>query len=728
VWQAVAPGLERAGSTPLLTVVFASAAAVTLAGCFALLWLAAAVTGDPPQPRASDAAGTLREIGRVLPDRSGLTRRSARLCLCAMAALALFVAWRVGLFAPLRAAGVPDTFASFDHPFHVARAETLIASLRHGQSLRWVANHQGGYPAEFYPFGFAWVDAAIWAAAAGRLAVPIVHRIAVVCLFLAPGVLFWLMARRDGWTPIVALSAFALHVAVPGDMWAGGYGELVLVGLVGNVAAALAVMIAMVAAADAFAGSSRRAIGVAAAAAAAAIWCNPRSAIGLVVCVGAAWAVAGWRASWRGPTLRLLAIAALAALLAAPELTSLLRFRDLYYFIRYTSYGSPSDYVAASIEAVSAPAFALAMIGVIAAWILPRRYVITRTVAVALIAYAAATVIFSGADSWIQQLEATRLMPIQRLLTIYAAAVGLATVSTVAAARWRQPAWSAGVAQAVVVAALLVIYLGPERLMPFSARGLYPVQRSGVPQMATFQQVLSVAGDEAPPGTAIFVVGTAIAGHQQLWAPARLDRLFFYDEWMWYWHTQHPGPYDPERTSRFDPERIGEAFDREYLDRNAIGAVVVARPLQPTADEAPALRRVFGGTFGLYTVVDPVRVVTLAGGAPARLAIANNSITAEGTSAGGDAVIRRNWFPRWQATVNGSATPIVHTADGYMRVGIPAGAVRLELTYVLDRIDVAARVLGLLGLAALALLASGARRHAIRRAPAPLAEVPQQNA
>jgi hypothetical protein len=317
----------------------------------------------------------------------------------------------------------------------------------------------------------------------------------------------------------------------------------------------------------------------------------------------------------------------------------------------------------------------------------------------------------SGADTWIQQLEATRLMPVQRLLTIYAAAVGLAAASTVAAARWRMPSWAATTTQAVVVGAMLVIYLGPERLMPFWSRGLYPVQRSGVAEMATFQQVLTVAGDQAPPGTAIFVAGSAIAGHQQLWAPVRLDRLFFYDEWMWYWHTQHPGPYDPERASKFDPDRIGEAWDRAYLDRNAIGAVVVARAMQPRADQAPALRRVFGGTFGLYTVIDPVGLITLAGRAPARIEIANASLTAEGTSAGGDAVVRRNWFPRWRATVNGAAVPIVHTDDGYMRVRIPSGAARLDLVYVLDRVDVAARVLGLVGVAMLAVLAWAPRQR-----------------
>src|SRR3954467_7121090 len=43
VWRTVPKGLERAGVASLLPVVFASALAVTVAGCFVLLWLAVAV-------------------------------------------------------------------------------------------------------------------------------------------------------------------------------------------------------------------------------------------------------------------------------------------------------------------------------------------------------------------------------------------------------------------------------------------------------------------------------------------------------------------------------------------------------------------------------------------------------------------------------------------------------------------------------------------------------------
>ena len=402
--------------------------------------------------------------------------------------------------------------------------------------------------------------------------------------------------------------------------------------------------------------------------------------------------VAGWRDGWRRPTLRLLAIAGVSALLAAPELVPLIRFRSLYFFIRYTSYGSVIDYVVASIDAVSVPGFLFAIAGVVAAALVPPRHLLTRTVAVALGAYVVTTLVFSfGATTLIEQLEATRLMPVQRLLSIYAAAVGLHVVCTIATTRWRLPAAAVGALQAAAVGALLVAYLGPDRLMPFWSRGLYPVQRSAVPQMAIFQQVLRVAEDTAPPGTAILVVGSAVGNHQQLWAPVRSGRLFFYDEWMWYWQKKHRGPYDPEHTSKYEPARIGEAFDRDFLDRHAIGAVVVEATMQTEADSATALRRMFGGTFGVYAVEWPMPVVTLAGHAPDALAIANERITTQGTSGGGEALIRRNWFPRWRAVVNDEPAPLTETEDGYMRVSIPPGDVRVELTYALDRVDVAAR-------------------------------------
>jgi hypothetical protein len=312
-----------------------------------------------------------------------------------------------------------------------------------------------------------------------------------------------------------------------------------------------------------------------------------------------------------------------------------------------------------------------------------------------------------GAASLVEQLETTRLMPVQRFLTIYLAAVGLHTAACVVADRWRAPRWAAAATQAAAIVALLVVYVGVPQLLPFWSRGLFEVQRSGVPAMATFQQVLKVADEQTPKGSAILVVGSAIGAHQQLWAPVRIDRLFFYDDWMWYWQSKHLGPYDPTRTSRYDPERIDEVFERAYLDENAIGAVVVEKTAQPDADAAPALRRIFGGQYGLYLVSNPLPVVTFGGHPAAQVSVDNEQITADGN--GGDALIRRNWFPRWRAAVNGRAAAITETDDGYMQVAVPPGPAHLTLSYVLEPLDVAGRFAGVGGIVLLGILLAGGR-------------------
>jgi hypothetical protein len=102
---------------------------------------------------------------------------------------------------------------------------------------------------------------------------------------------------------------------------------------------------------------------------------------------------------------------------------------------------------------------------------------------------------------------------------------------------------------------------------------------------------------------------------------------------------------------------------------------------------------VFGGTYGLYFVREPVRIVTFGDRSADSVVVQNERIVAVGVSAGGRALVRRNWFPRWRARVNGRDAAVARTEDGYMLVDVPAGPVRLELDYVLDPFDIAARFL-----------------------------------
>jgi len=99
--------------------------------------------------------------------------------------------------------------------------------------------------------------------------------------------------------------------------------------------------------------------------------------------------------------------------------------------------------------------------------------------------------------------------------------------------------------------------------------------------------------------------------------------------------------------------------------------------------------------------------VTLDGVNATAIDVREQSIRAQGNSQGGTVTVRRNWFPRWRATVNGEPAPITQTADGYMAVPVPPGVVTVELRYAVDGLDWAARgacVVGLVAAAGLLLI------------------------
>src|SRR5687768_16595805 len=182
-----------------------------------------------------------------------------------------------------------NTFASVDHPFHVARAEILWRELTSGNSVRWIGQHQGGYPVEFYPLGEAWLEVVVRGLSLGQLPAESAHTLAIIGLFLAPGAAFAAMAREDGWSPAVALIAFVLHIALPGGWYHGGYTELVQWGLVTNVAGAVAALCMMPPIVRFLRTGSGWSGGAAAALAAIAIYCNPRSLLALIAIGVGAW-------------------------------------------------------------------------------------------------------------------------------------------------------------------------------------------------------------------------------------------------------------------------------------------------------------------------------------------------------------------------------------------------------------------------------------------------------
>ena len=209
---------------------------------------------------------------------------------------------------------------------------------------------------------------------------------------------------------------------------------------------------------------------IAAALAAVAIYCNPRSLLALIAIGLGAW-LAGifpsdgfGRHPWvegdgdsspievlvdrrkgearvaratglprgsvaAGPgvvSIRLAQVAAVAALLAAPELTALARFRDLYTFLQYSGYTGLVEYAVTSTNAITWPVLTLGLLGLIAG-LLARRRRATTSAAAALVLYLVLTatlVVVPAAAGLAPQLEPTRLMPLQRFLTLYLAAGG----------------------------------------------------------------------------------------------------------------------------------------------------------------------------------------------------------------------------------------------------------------------------------------------------------------
>ena len=715
----------------------------------------------PPHPgKATRSTPTVQDPAN-LPVRSGSglgVPARGLLWLIPFAALALFVAGRMGLETlwatvdtPAGPVTLPNGLAGVDHPFHAVRAETLRRSLAEGEVLRWVGHHQGGYPVEFYPLGAAWLAVAVWAAALGTWPIEIAYAVSVWLVFLLPGVVWVLAAQRDRLSIGTAFLALAVHVAVPGAWWHGGYTELVQWGLVTNVAASVWVLAALLGIASYARDGGPAAAAIAMAAAAGGFLTNPRSAVALVA-VGIGVVGSRWLSGYRDgpdptgsrerrilvPLGRIAVVALGSALLAAPELIALARFSGLYTFVRYERYGSVGEWWASTISAVSPPVAAAAAVGLVATWVGPDRPV-TRAASLTLPLYGGLTLLAAAnPDSGLLvQLEATRLMPFQRLLTIWLAAYG---VVVAVSWLWRLPSRRAartsdvrrglspigaggpspryGVTAGSTVANVSALLLGAAVVawwvrpgldgtpLPGPAeapdRGLYPVARSGVREQVGFERAVRAADAVAAPGTALLAVGSGLSWHQQLWAPLWTARPLLYDDWLWYWHLDHAGPpgYDALGGHHYpDPEL---ALDSSYLRHHAVGAAVVTGRAAEAVASAPGLEPVGeSGAFVGAEVQEPSTIVASGGRNATGIAYANGRIAAT-LVADGDITVRHNWHPRWRATLDGSPTAIDRAEDGTMRVNLGRSGSRLELVYGVDGPDRLARLMSAVGIVGIA--------------------------
>jgi hypothetical protein len=685
--------------------------------------------------------------------------------------VALYVAIRMGALAlsaevvtPGGTVHLPNTFASVDHPFHVARAELLWGELASGRVLRWIGQHQGGYPVEFYPLGEAWLEVVVRGVSLGTLPADSAHTLAIILLFLAPGAAFAALAREDGWSPAVALTAFVLHIALPGGWYHGGYTELVQWGLVTNVAGAVAALCMLPATVRFLRMVAGWSAAVAAALAALAIYCNPRSLLALIAIGLGAWLAGILRSNgiaehrWAGDanssghvtavhgcrgdagvsrttdvtqapspagvgviSIRLAQVAAVAALLAAPELIALARFRDLYTFVQYSGYTSLIDYAVTSANAVTWPVLTLGLLGLLIGFLARQRQA-TTSASVALVLYLALTamlVVVPATAGLAPQLEPTRLMPLQRFLTLYLAAVGLWiilswVISTISPSRlWLAPVLAAGVAAAILLVQTRSLD-GPP-LDPASpvlpAVSLYPVPMSARPEQADLEEAIAAADRAAPPGTALLVLGSALSWHQQLWTPLWTTRPLFYDNWLWYWHPDHAGtPGYVFRAGHHypDPERT---LERSYFSRHGIGAVVVTGPTGGTAATSSLLRPVRAGVYDVYSVIDPVTTITFGDQNAVSLELDNRRIEAVSAKPGTPVIVRVNWYPRWDARVDAGRAAVDRLSDGYIAIAPAEPVSSTELVYSVQPLDWVGRVLALIGLAGLAGLI---RRHGVK--------------
>lgn len=651
-----------------------------------------------------------------------------------LAGIAAWVAYRLGAFDLYGTVESPEgsverfvvTFGAVDHPFHATRADLFRRSLLDGDLLRWISAHQGGYPVEFYPLGAPAFETAVWALLLGSVPMAAAHKIAVIVIFLLPVVGFLLLAQFDGLSLGVGVVALAFHVSVRGWWWSGGYMELVEWGLVSSVLAAAAALIFMPCAIRAVRRRSLRWAGISSVVAAFALSSNLRSIVPLMA-IGAGMLVSlviesDRRVGLRGKGIVAAAIVILTAATAAPLLIPAVRFGDLYYFVSYQQYGAIQDYIDASVQAVSGPIFVLSVIGIIAAFALPR-LVAARFVAATLIAYAIMTVLFSGLAGGlvIDQLEPPRLMPFQRLAMVFLAAVGcyaiLAAVARLLRAS-RSVAIEAGLLAVMVGTIALYVILDSSPIAD-SDRGLYPVPETTADVMVDQQRAVDRADAVAAPGTAVLVIGTNLSWHDQFWSFLWSDRPFFFDDWLWYWQRNHVGDYDPAVSHAYDDDT--SAFEPGYLATHGIGAVVVTGPSTIAASSAADLEP--SGQFGSYSVFavrDPVPIVTGESANIVAITVENQRITAETDRPTSTFVVRRNWFPRWSASVDGRPATIIARDDGYMEIQAGSPGTQLEVVYGVDRYDWLGRLLLILGVAgaAAAIVQPQRLEHLLRLEPA----------
>lgn len=644
----------------------------------------------------------------------------------ALLVLVIVAMWRIGGFDLTTTLDsgrtVPNTYGTVDHPFHASRAATLLESLRNGEILRWMGSHQGGYPVEFYPLGAAWLDVALWAAMFGSVSILAVHKLAVAIVFVLPALAYWLLVRGDKIHPSIAFLAMAFHLAIPGHWLNGGYEELVGWGLVTNVAGATLALIATVMLAR-YVLHREHVFGVVAVLAiAAGAVTNPRSLFGVVL---ATLAIAGWSVltsteqpitqRLRHTVLSIGTVGVLSLMIAAPVIFSLMSYNGDYFFLHYQFYDPLSMFWEALKTALSLPVLLLAIGGGILVFVARRvgALRVSQVLAITTVLYSLFTIWVSTTSNpppLVEQLESPRLMPFQRLLML-----ALAAVLVVGALQWLTARLSNLWREATIAVVVLVVGTASIAMMadrgsniPYNENALYTVSTVGDQRFADIEDATILANDLRPEGSAIFVIGNHNEWwHEQLWAPGIHQGTYYYDDWLWYWHIDQPGPYDWRQG--YWMQNPTDALTEEYFQQHGVGVVMVSdmwvqsgEPPKQAAAGNPLLEH--QGSFGswdVYTVTIPTSIATRGGEVPAEVEWSNQKIEMTFEDGSGSVIVRQNAFPRWAAFVNGEPARINRTDGGYMEIELPNGPAEITLDYGITLTDWTARVMSIAGIAAL---------------------------
>ncbi len=350
-------------------------------------------------------------------------------------------------------------------------------------------------------------------------------------------------------------------------------------------------------------------------------------------------------------------------------------------------------------------------------------------------AMTATLVVSEGLRDLIPQLELPRLMPFQRLLVIWLAAFGLVEAIRLAV---RMPErMRLGRDSLVAIAtsgALLIVFTTSGGPFGAAEQGLRDVPRTegqDAAELWQFEHAVALADERALDGTAILVIGSRLSWHEQLWAPMSAPgRRFYYNDWLWYWHRLHDGPYD-YRQGHFYPDP-SRALTREYLNEHGIGAVVItdiadrstgadARQFAAASPDLEPIDTI--GAWDVYAVRDPVGLATLNGEPADSVSVSDDGETIELTFADsepGTIQVRQNWFPRWQWSDVDSSSPPQTPArgdDGYMEIPSHGGDVQIRLVYSTTAADAMARLASLASAAVVVVLIAAARpiRRWVRR-------------